>query len=1293
MEAVLVTARNPFDFSDRTIEKIDHPVRLVDLVPRDVPAIVCLNGEWRLRETWHETLRDGDHALVAVLPQGDRDIENLKTAATLAALYFATGGVGVAFGLTTWGAVAAGAAIAAGTSLALSALAGDPTRPGSGSPTYDQQASGNFARVNQEIPEQFGRLQFYPDIAAEAYVEPVGSANWFNQLFCLGQGEYEVNDADIMLGDEPLSSIAGMQKEIVGPGGLVTLFPRRVDTSTQVTEGAPQTLTYNVWAGPFAASPAGATIIPNRVALDILFPNGLATDDGTEWGADATVTVVAEARPIDALGNPTGAYAQIGTKTITANTRGAYRDTLDCTLSPAGRYEVRMERTSAPIGGYDDVQWVGMRAYTPQPDTYGNVTMLAVRMPAQTQVQSRSVNRLNVIATRKLPSWSALGGWTANASTRSIAAAIAQILRSSNGLGLPDARIDLAALWALDATWTARGDKFDFRFDSAVTPWDAVQAAARCGRTKAYLQGGVVRFARDEPKTVPAAMFTPRNILPNSLKLNYTFPTGDTPDCVIVEYFNEATWAWDEVLCQLVGETADRPARVKMQGISQHDHAWREGMYLAASMRYRRIQGELATEMEGFIPSCLDLIAVAHDRPRWGQAGEVTAWDAGTKTLTLSEPVTFVPSVTHYVGLRRRDGSLSGPYAASAGATAQQIVLTALPDITPDTDLTRERTHYAFGPSDAYRERLLCTAIQPSDSAHAKLQIVVEDDRVHSADQTTPPTPVDPWTLPRVPTMPTVTGLKVNQGGTPEQPVLFASWAPAAGADHYLVEISRDGTQYRRVGEPTTAHLDSINVTPGAIWLHVAAVGITQGPWSTPWNSTAGNVAAPPDVTGLALAETFVGPVSRIAWNPTPRATSYTVVVRVSGVVKRTRTVDKTAFEYTAEDAKQDGGPWRSFTFEVTANGSGSSATPATLAVNNPQAGVVTGITVLGTTAGLVIDWIPPAETDLKGYQVYISTTPGFTPGPSNLYYDGPDTFVHIAGSPQTTYYVKIAAYDVWDTNGLTYSAQYSSSLALITAANLAASISAIEIGSSLPSLGNYAGRVFFLTTDEKIYRYDGAAWTSSADGADLLANSVTAGKISVATLAAIAAELGSAVISTTGSLRSGQTAYNTGIGFWLGLVSGTPKFSIGNPSGDFLTWDGSNLSASGFIGPEGAWNPSVGGTATYTVQAGKWKRLGKAIFISGMMTINAIGTGSTGSISGLPATSSASEPRGVISIGYWGGLNGSYVYLTGLILTSDNKIIITGATAAAAGLSSYPVIAPFQSGSSVSFSGYYFVD
>ena len=53
---------------------------------------------------------------------------------------------------------------------------------------------------------------------------------------------------------------------------------------------------------------------------------------------------------------------------------------------------------------------------------------------------------------------------------------------------------------------------------------------------------------------------------------------------------------------------------------------------MAAANRYRRRIITFATEMEGFIPSLGDLIAITHDMPAWGQAYGVLSYDASSRT-------------------------------------------------------------------------------------------------------------------------------------------------------------------------------------------------------------------------------------------------------------------------------------------------------------------------------------------------------------------------------------------------------------------------------------------------------------------------------------------------------------------------------------------------------------------------------------------------------------------------------------------------------------------------------------
>lgn len=74
----------------------------------------------------------------------------------------------------------------------------------------------------------------------------------------------------------------------------------------------------------------------------------------------------------------------------------------------------------------------------------------------------------------------------------------------------------------------------------------------------------------------------------------------------------------------------------------------------------------------------------------------------------------------------------------------------------------------------------------------------------------------------------------------------------------------------------------------------------------------------------------------------------------------------------------------------------------------------------------------------------------------------------------------------------------------------------------------------------------------------------------------------GDSTFSTGGKLRSGQTAYDTGTGFYLDYNAGTPRLSLGNSAGSKITWDGTTLAVTGTItattGTIGGW--TIGATA-----------------------------------------------------------------------------------------------------------------
>jgi hypothetical protein len=94
----------------------------------------------------------------------------------------------------------------------------------------------------------------------------------------------------------------------------------------------------------------------------------------------------------------------------------------------------------------------------------------------------------------------------------------------------------------------------------------------------------------------------------------------------------------------------------------------------------------------------------------------------------------------------------------------------------------------------------------------------------------------------------------------------------------------------------------------------------------------------------------------------------------------------------------------------------------------------------------------------------------------------------------------------------------------------------------------------------------------------------------------------------------------------------------------------------------EGTWTPSIGGTATYTTQTGRYTKVGRLVTFMGDLTINAQGTGDPGTISGLPFTALGNNP---VYVGYFAGLGASVVSISPFV--GGTTIAIYGLTAASA--------------------------
>ena len=195
----------------------------------------------------------------------------------------------------------------------------------------------------------------------------------------------------------------------------------------------------------------------------------------------------------------------------------------------------------------------------------------------------------------------------------------------------------------------------------------------------------------------------------------------------------------------------------------------------------------------------------------------------------MSEPVTFLTGA-HYIGLRKRNGTVSGPYAVTAGADAYHVVHADPLDFTPYTGGAEERTYFAFGKGETWRQPARVVAVRPSGLYQVEIEAINEDDSVHTADTGVTAPAAQYSNLVNLYTRPVVTGLTVSSA-VGDAGTALVSWAAAPGAKSYVIDISSDGDTWSRAGETTSNNFPIPAVYGNGTLIRIAAVGLTTGPF------------------------------------------------------------------------------------------------------------------------------------------------------------------------------------------------------------------------------------------------------------------------------------------------------------------------------------------------------------------------------------------------------------------------------------------------------------------------------
>jgi hypothetical protein len=778
------------DVDRRDLHAVGEYLCIGDLAPSHGRQVVCcINGEYIGRLDWWQPVRVGDVVVFAEVAGASGGGSNpLRILATLAVIALTAGAGGALLLATAPGAMSAltvGVANSLVTGLAVAAVnalfpvstpqVGSVAAP---SPTYSAGLQGNSPRLGAPVPVRYGQEKYFPDQACPPYNEFAGAD--YDQFYCtglsIGLGEYEL--LSIELDDTPIQHFRDVEVEIIGPGMAArtqaTGYPA-VDTWAEQTtielgmvtsaEVGGQELRDAEWVGPYAALKSGAAA--DRIFVDLVFPRGLGTIESDGDIVSRSVAWQIQVRPIDAGGTPTADWSLLATETTTAATTTQVRVTYEYTVAE-GRYLVRLRRVSARSTNdrhLNDMAWAQLRCRLSTPGiTRTDLTGLVIRIRASSQLSSLTQRRIKVMTRRLLSVYDAdTETWGAVEFTRNPAWALADIWRDQvYGRRLPDSRVDLESLADYAAVWAARQDRFDHSFDTQFTTDDAAQLVAAAGRARTmFRRGSVYSLVRDEPQSDPVAVFMPRNMDDASFGLSWALPTSETPDALQLSYRDGRYWEERLVFAQIHdgtihGYTANevgvpqRPVGVPApsvveefaaKGVIGEKQAIRMAVYLLARSVYRREEGSFVADIDGLLCSMGSLVGIGHDAAQWGQSGDVVSWDAGTLTLTVSEPPVWTEGQAHYVRLQEHTGGMDGAVEVTPGATDFEMVLAEAPGFTPSfDDAGRERTRYLFGALADVMRYAVIAGVRPTSMDEVQMPFFIEDDRVHTADAAWLPT-------------------------------------------------------------------------------------------------------------------------------------------------------------------------------------------------------------------------------------------------------------------------------------------------------------------------------------------------------------------------------------------------------------------------------------------------------------------------------------------------------------------------------------------------------------------------
>jgi hypothetical protein len=791
---------------------------------------------------------------------------------------------------------------------------------------FSISAQGNRARIGQPFAEHFGRLKIYPDLVQKPYVEygaanalSTGADQYLYFLGIIGMGEYDVER--VLIDSTDVDNLEDADYAILGPGVAPTICTRCVWSNENL---AGQKLNYaSTDTTPLitAVCPPGCQI--ELIGFDIEFPAGLYVRSGDPRGGlhGALLSIKPYARLIDDDGSPTGDGSW--TNIIEYSYPGLATNALHCFaytpkvlrasyLLPApfgwGRYELKLEGVDdnidnmlacstcflGQVRGYGwGHQWIS---------ALGDCTCLEMRVKADAQVTGAIVDKIAVVATRKLYPVEAAGFGATLTATRSIVDAVAYMVTDANGGQQADSLLDFASLSTLRGALGTAGYYFDHRFQSRSSVMEACATAGRCGLCVPYMPG-LFMLIQDVAHAACSMKFTADDYTEGSFTITHSICTADSPTGVEIHCVDADTWS-DTVIECYDGDGSDTNlAAVELTGCTSRQQGYEVGMYMYADDKENRSFVEFATGLQGLIP--LPGARVMIDIPAadgWQRSGLIQSI-VGT-TITLSEDIDWGDETDGILYLTGAAAALAGPYAVER--TANEHVVTGSLPVGTATVATGagEAARYLFAFDATETTSMRVTRIQPDGQNSVRISGTIYGTLPYA----------DPGTVPGTGTTELLESVTLQyQGVVDGEYTYVASWAGTAtevrieideGAGYSIEQDNYDTAAYYAFTIATATTI-SVRITPydGAVLESEDAIVEAY--------------VVPGPVADLALDGSIDDGAYSLTWTAVAGTDTYLVTIEAGGAIVATLYSPTNSLAVTYDDMVGAGGPYTDWTVAV----------------------------------------------------------------------------------------------------------------------------------------------------------------------------------------------------------------------------------------------------------------------------------------------------------------------------------------------------------------------------------------